>query len=288
MTTPVHVTVKWLGNMAQYRTQKTTGEFARKDISLRVPNDGRKYVRIRHFYEIFGKPNPVPYAVPEIVNKDWGLITKHNGAEYDYVPLENRWQWFLWNFWDWASDYRLPLGKIEYFYQKPGNDRIFAHATPGSLTWVYVNLIEAHRAWTESASPEGGFRDVVTGRNIQNTKPYAFLMRPTAGHLARVKRQNGSRWVLEALDLLQPCPDMKYLIANPHLYFWATQANQEQLEDGRYICSRFPQIKEAFEVHNLPVAGTPVPFMSLGGEIEIARSACEEIQAGAEWSPYVP
>lgn len=255
-------------------------EYKRLDENLTVPNDGRRYVRLKHWMEL-PKGCTNTNAYPEIIDKADGLLTHGpDGREYDYVALEDRWQWFLWNFWDWASQYRLPKGKIEYFYQRPGNFRTFAYATRGSLTYVYVDMVEAHRAFTEAGSPEAGSRDVVTGRNLTAKKGYEWLCRPTGGHVARVKRVLGVYYELEAIDLLKACPTMEYMEANPHLYFWCTQASNF---GG---ATRFPQIKNANEVNGLPVAGIPSPLFSLGGTIKILKSACVEMTPGAAWSPY--
>lgn len=266
--------------------------FSRPDASLRVPipPPGKVFVRIKHAYEMFGEPTNkgIGKAVPEIVNKDWGLVTKYNGREYDYVELEDRWQWFIWNLLDWGSGFSLPRGKIEGYYQKPGNDRTFAIATPGSLTWAYVNLVEAHRAFTEDASPEGGFRDAVTGRNLENPEAYNWLLRPTGGHLALAKAV-GSYYELDAIDLLEPCPEIEEVVQKPWLYFWATEATVQQYPDKRWGVSMFPQIKTVFrDFMGYPISGTPCPFFSLGGTVRIKKTSCLILSPGGGWSPYIP
>lgn len=260
--------------------------FIRKDINLRVPDIGRRFVMIKHDTDVLGAPRQYsttwdPDPRPAVVNTKWGLITKWNDRVYDYVALSEQWQWFLWNMLDWASGYLLPRGKIERFYTKTTNSGTFAEATPGSLTWVYVNLIEKSRSHTDSASAETGYRDYVTGRNPNATKPYAWLMRPCTGQLAMVKNDLGSKLELETIDLFKPCPTMDELEAKPWLYGWATQIHI----DGRV--TRYPQIKEAFEVQGLPPAGTPIPFMSMGGSVLIDKRACLELEPGAAWTPYL-
>lgn len=255
--------------------------YVRKDTNLFVPNDGHKYVMIKHWKDLpKGSDNVDEY--PEIIDKNGGLllINPVTGRDYDYVELEDRWLWFLWDFWNWGSQYRLPAGKIESYYTRPGNFRTFANTTPGSLTYVYVDLLEAHRCFTDAGSPEAGARDVVTGRNLYSRKNVEFLCRPTGGHLARVKRIVGVYYELEAIDLLGACPTMDYMEKNPHLYFWCTQA-------GKYTgATRFPQIKNANAVQGLPEAGTPSPFFSIGGSVKILKSSCVEMQPGQPYTPY--
>ena len=255
------------------------GEYKRLDENLRVPDVG-KFVQIKHWDE-FGRYNVNPY--PEMINASMGLLLQDlNGRIYDYVEMPDSWQWFLWNFWDWASGYKLPRGKIESFYQRPGNFRTFAKTTAGSLTYVYVDMVEAHRAFTEAASPEAGARDVVTKRNLNNPKPYEWLFFPTGGAMLKVLRVVGQYYEVEALDVLKPPPSIEYVVSRPWLSFWCTQY-------GKYTGStRFPQIKNANAVHGLPPVGTPSPLMSKGGIIRIKKSSCHELQNGAAWTPYKP
>jgi hypothetical protein len=250
----------------------------RLDENLKVPDVGR-FVRLKHWDELGRGENVDPY--PEIIDRSAGLLTTGpDGRVYDYVPLEDRWQWFLWKFWDWGSQYRLPTGRIEEFYKRPYNDRTFARTTPGSLTYVYVDMVEAHRAFTEAGSPEAGSRDIVTRRNLDNTRGYEWLLRPTGGAMCKVVRDLGSVLELEAIDLLKPVPEVSYVTERPWLYFWATQY-------GKFTGStRFPQIKNANAVHGLPAQGTPCPLFSLGGTIKIAKTGCVPLTNGASYSPY--
>lgn len=260
---------------ARYRHETA---YQRLDENLRVPATG-KYVQIKHWIDLRASDNVK--AFPEVIDKNCGLVTKDpQGIEYDYVELKDHWQWFLWYFWKWASQNKLPKGKIEGFYTKPANFRTFARTTPGSLSDVYRDMVEAHRAFTEAGSPEAGSRDAVLGRNLTNKKGYEWLCRPTGGHLAKVLRVVGRYYELEAIDLLKPPPSIDYVVANPHLYFWCTQWSKF---GG---ATRFPQITNANKVHGLPPAGTPSPFFSLGGSVRILRSSCVEMVNGAEWTPY--
>ena len=264
----------------KYSFKEVTTYFPR-DINLKVPNDGGQYVRLKHWDELNRGDNVPPF--PEMFNPNCGLLLRDpDGRQYEYVEMPNDWQWLLWNFWDWASQYKLPKGKIEGFYKRPGNERTFARTTPGSLTNVYVDMVEAHRAFTESASPEGGFRDVVTNRNMNNPKNYQWLFDPTGGAMVKVKRVLGAYYEIEALDVLKPPPSIEYIVARPWLYFWCTQF-------GKLVGStRFPQIKNANEVNGLPPAGIPSLLMSKGGTIRVLKNSCVLLVNGQSWSPYKP
>lgn len=257
------------------------GDYKRLDESLVVPSDWGMYVRLKHWDELGRGENIKDY--PEMFNPGDGLLLRDPaGVAYDYVELSDNWQWFLWDFWDWASQYRLPRGKIEGFYQRPGNERTFARTTPGSLTYVYVDMVEAHRAFTEAGSPEGGFRDVVTGRNLSFPRNYQWLFNPTGGAMVKVTRILGNYYEIEALDVLKPPPPISYVVARPWLYFWCTQFSKL---GGT---TRFPQIKVANAVHGLPSAGIPSPLMSKGGTFKVKVTSCVPLSPGHPWSPYNP
>lgn len=263
-----------------------------KDTNLKVPTDGR-YVQILHDWAVYDgtrqSQTGVKYAVPAVVNANWGLRTIYNEQVYDYVPVPDEWQWFLWKLWDWASDYRLPRGRIESFYTKPTNSGVWANTTAGSLTNVYVTMIEKSRSHSDSYPPEMGGRDVVTRRNLSNHRPYEWLCRPTTGTLAKVIGDNGSEWVLEALDITKPPPNAYTL--PPHLYCWATEINTTKLTDGRYVVSDYAFIDQALKYNftSNPRTGTPIPFISKGGSVRIKKYGCSPILVGgSSWSPYIP
>ena len=221
------------------------------------------------------------------MNTKWGLLTSYNGRVYDYLDVPDPWQWFFWHLLDWASGYRLPRGKIERYYTKPTNSGTYAECTPGSLMWVYVNLIEKSRSHTDAAAPEVGARDVVTSRNLDNSKPWKWLARPTTGHVS-VAEDAGTYWRLPALDLLKPPPSIEDVSRNPSWYCWGTEITTTKLPDNKYVVSNYPQVEVAFRYQKLPIAGTPLPVVSLGGYYLIKKSACRVLTPGSIWSPYVP
>lgn len=256
-------------------------EYARLDQNLRVPTDGGRYVQVKHWNELPNGGDNVK-AYPEIIDKSDGILTVDpNGRDYAYAELSDSWEWAMWYFWEWAGQKSLPKGRIESYYTRPGNTRIFANTTPGSLTYVYVDMMEAHRAFTDAGSPEAGARDVVTQRNMTARKNIEWLCRPTGGALLKVTKIVGVYYEIEALDLLKPPPAIDYIASRPWLYFWCTQW-------GKYIgSSRFPQIKNAYEIQGLPPAGTPSPLLSLGGTFRIKKSSCTDfLTPGQEWTPY--
>ncbi len=269
------------GTERTYREETAPEEYKRLDENLIVPNDGGRYVRLKHWDEL-GRGENVN-AFPEMFNPGDGLLLRDpNGVAYDYVEMPDEWQWFLWRFWDWASQYKLLRGRIEEFYKRPGNERTFARTTPGSLTYVYVDMVEAHRAFTEAGSPEGGFRDVVTNRNPSFKKNYQWLFFPTGGAKVKVIQAIGNYYEIEALDVLKSPPTLNYVVARPWLYFWCTQFSKL---GGT---TRFPQIKVANAVHGLPPAGIPSPLMSKGGTIRVLQKSCVPLTPGQPWSPYKP
>lgn len=257
-----------------------SSDYVRLDENLKVPLSGN-FVQLKHWDELNKGDNKNSF--PEMFTPECGLLAKDpDGRVYDYVEMPESWQWFLWDFWNWASQYKLPKGKIEEFYTRPNNFRTFARATPGSQTYVYVDMVEAHRAFTEAGSPEAGSKDVVTGRNLSAKKSYEWLFNPTGGAMVKVLRTLGTYYEIEALDVLKPPPSIQWVVERPWLYFWCVQW-------GKYSgATRFPQIKNANAVHGLPPAGTPSPLLSKGGSLKVLRSSCTPLKNGDTWTPYRP
>jgi len=269
------VQLHYADGVKTFAHRRPFSSWVRKDVDLRVPYDGR-YVQIRHdLITVIGDP------IPAVVNKGFGLLTEDsNGTVYDYVPLEDRWQWWMYDFVDWGSGRMLPEGEFMEFYTltKNSEDVIYSRYTPGSLKSLYAEKIKDAKSHSDSFSPEVGARDVVTGRNL-SSRPYEWLCRPTLGALLKVIGEYGVYWIIEAIDLYKPCPDPDFM--PPHLMFWATQI------DGFGRVTRYPDVKNEFEVWGIPPAGTPMPLLSLGGKFKIKKTSCTAIlPGGSAWSPY--
>lgn len=273
----------------KYSNLPATGEeFKRKDEGLSVPTDGNKYVKIKHDWQVLSggvtrqkeQNLNVKYPVPAIVNKEWGWKVNGDAASY-YHPLPKEWQYFMWNFWDWGSNKILPTGKIESFYEKKTNSGLFARTTPGSLTFLYVDMIEKSRAWTDSINVETGAIDYVTNRNLNGRAPYGWLCRPTTGHMLKVIGETYTAYKVSCIDLNMPPPPIEEMDYHPEWVVWATQVHVE-----KYV-SRFPQVKEAFSVHGYPPQGTPVPLIAPGGFAFINKKSVSEMKNGESWSPYL-
>lgn len=276
------IIAKYGTTQVQYKEDAAPTEYIRLDEDLRVPTDGGTYYQLKHWDEL-GRGDNVN-AFPEMFIPGLGLLLRDpDGRAYDYVEMPDPWLWFYWNWWKHISQNRLPEGKIEGFYKRPGNERTFARTTPGSLTYVYVDMLEAHRAFTEAGSAEGGFRDPVTGRNMDFPINMMVLFNPTCGAMLKEKRHLTGKYLeFEALDVLKPPPTVEWLAARPWLYFWCTQW-------GKLTGStRFPQIKNANAVHGLPPAGISAPLMSIGGSIKVLKTACVPLTPGQLWTPYKP
>lgn len=267
-------------------------QFKRKDINLKVPSAG-KFVQIKHDWEVTdpktgknydSRAKGFKYSFPAIVNKQWGLKTLYNGKEYTYVSLPEKWQWFLWELWDWSTDYLLPRGEITSYYTTKTNTGTFANTTPKSLTYYYVNMVEKSRAFTDSWSPEVGGYDSVTERNV-GAKPYEWLMRTTTGNLCEVEKIVGRNIYLKALDIMKDPPKLEWLISKPQYLHWCTQVGGVPLPQKKgYVVSNFPQAETCLG----QVAGVPLPFMSLGGSVILDKFAVRELKNNQSYSPYFP
>lgn len=271
--------------------EPTPQPFTRPDINLFVPNVGR-FVQIKHDWEIINpktgtyyepRSKGYKYAFPAIVNKQWGLKTFYGGREYSYVTLPVRWQFFLWDLWNWSTGYSLPKGEITGYYNTTSNTGTFAYTTPKSLTYYYVNVVEKSRAFTDSWSPEVGGYDAVTNRNL-GAKPYEWLMRTTTGNLCEVEKVVGRDVYLKALDITKDPPSVEWIIQRPQYLHWATEVSGTPLPDKRYTVSNFPQAETCLGKPR----GVPIPFMSLGGTIILDKYAVKDLVNGQKYSPYVP
>lgn len=261
-------------------------DFARLDTGIPVPNDGYQYVMAEHEIVLFGEtrhtenqPNQKAPR-PAVVNAKWGIETlaKKTG---DYTPIADHWQRWFKDFWNWASGNRLPLGEKVGTHVNPNNpDITYTDYTPGSLLALYAGMIMDAKSHTDSASPETGARDVVTGRNLNAPKVWEWLCRPCTGALLRVLAVSGTKLKIEAIDLWKPTPDVSAL--KPHQFYFGTQVHI----DGRV--SRYPDVKNAFEVHGYEPAGTAMPLVAPGGYFWIDKKACRSLQAGQMWNPYYP
>jgi hypothetical protein len=257
-------------------------KFERLDIGRTIPNDGHRYFMAQHEWVLWGKTrlpnNGTKEAIPAIVNGNWGIKTAVQG---DYSFLSDEWLWWFYDFWNHHSGYRLPVGEKVGTYVNPFNpDITYTRYTPGSLKSLYAGMMMDGKAWTDSGSPESGRRDVVCGRNLDARDPVAWLCRPCSGAVMQLRYVNGAKLVMNAIDLYKPPPDISSL--EIWQFYFATQVHL----DGRV--TRFPDVKEEFEVHGYPPAGTAVPMIAPGGTFSIDKAACVELFPGQTWQPYYP
>jgi len=83
---------------------------------------------------------------------------------------------------------------------------------------------------------------------------------------------------MNGIDILKPPPHI------PSLEIWQFYYGTQVHLDGHV--SRYPDVKEAFEAHGYPPAGTAMPLLTVGGTFEINKSSCVELLPGAIWQPY--
>jgi hypothetical protein len=255
-----------------------------KDEGLTVPAGG-DFFRILHDFELSeynqkprqlddGWEQDVPTAMPS-TRMLWGCRPS------DFLPMSREWQIWLYELLKWAVDDRIPAGNMTQI---------------GSLQWAYADLIANHRAFTDQHAPENGYADYVTGRNI-TAKPYEWKCLQTSGNLVKKVSYPASAtaWfkthciAIEALDPSQPPPKLEWVLKEkPHLIGWATEQSVTKLSNGRWVVSRFPQLKVATRAYGIPEVGTPFPVIGTGGVNFIKKIHVKAIASGAGYSPYVP
>lgn len=262
-----------------------------KDVGLRVPDDGFRYVQIKQDYEYFGEPrhraeNIKSFDLPAIVNE----IRRRDdqGRDYDYVTLTDEWQWFMYSLWAWSVDNILPKGAWEDKYTNASNpSMVFDKYTQGSMLWYYAEMIQDARSHTDSESPEGGFRDVVTGRNPA-ARNYSWLTKTTTGNLLRVVGEDSTWWIVDTLNLTKPPPSIYDVQDKPWLIHWATTMSLNQYADKTWGVHRYPQAYVCCRYRGYADTGTPIPMVGKGGQYRILKARCKSVAAGAIYSPYNP
>ncbi len=261
----------------------TPAEFVRMDTGIPVPADGTYYI-VQHEMPLFGKTrhgyNNTKDAIPAVANTQWGTQTlaKANG---DYYPISDAWQRWFYEFWDWASGFRLPVGKLEGTHVNPMNpDVIYQDYTPGSKKALYAGMIMDAKSHSDSYNPEAGARDVVTGRNLTAPRPWEWLCRPCTGALLKQQVLLGNKIRVQCIDLYKAPPDVRTL--QPWQYFFGTQVHLNG------SVTRYPDVKNAFAIHGYPPAGTALPLVAPGGYFDMNKSACVPLKAGDVWKPYYP
>ncbi len=267
----------------QYRAESAaTLPYVPQDQNLVVPPaEAGSFVQLRHWDELGGGDDETP--IPEMLTPAHGLELRDlDGKQYEYAELSKKWQFRMKEWWDYNSQYRLPEGEVTGTYTRPGNDRTFYSATPGSLTALWIKITEAHIAFTEGGSREAGSRDDVLGVNLGARKAIEWLCNPCCGNVLRRLRTDGAWYDIEALNLLQDPPPLSYIVARPWLRFWCTQYSHKQ--GG----TRFPHIKNVNAVWGLPPQGVASLLLSKGGVIRVKKSSCKVLTNGAPWSPYAP
>ena len=179
--------------------------FRRKDVGLRVPDDGKTYVLALPDWEVWGGLNrqqkqagegkkPSEESHPAFVNySGWKYrVFNELGKISPYNPVPPKWQKAIYDCLDWSTDYILPDGKVEYFFEEKGgytspnmskfpNSGLFAYCTPNSVAAIYERMIRKSTAFTDSSSYNLGASDSVLGIN-KGAVPYTWLTSPFVYH----------------------------------------------------------------------------------------------------------
>jgi len=272
--------------------------FPLRDRNLVVP-PGR-FAQVLHDFELPPeyKPRQLTTGFPDPVNKPLPATCPtdgiYNGTKFGDTgqPLSKEWQFWLFNFLKWQLDYRAPDGEVLYHYEErkpdvpvPPTPYTFVKCTENSVMQAYVNLVEDHRAFTDTNAPENGYTDYVTGRNLSANKPYKWKPLLMNGNIIKIVGEYKDWYIFEALDFLKPPPTLEYIIERPWLYQWATEQTTVKLPDGRWVVSSFPQIKVICDALGFPRMGTAVPIGSLGGVNWVKKSRVRFVSG--MYSPYV-
>lgn len=277
-----------------------------RDVGLTAPRDGYRYVQTLHDYEYNdgkeyqNKPRQIAwhamYDIPAQNNEvrlqapnDIRIPLEYRGRTYDYVRTWPEWQWWMFELYRASVLGPIPMGEFVKSYPDPNPKRpyIISEYTEGSALWLYADMMRVARQWTDAEPIEEGFSDDVTGRN-PGKKAYRYLCKTNLGNIYRVLSEDPIWWTVEAIDLLNPLPDIQDVLTKPWLIHWATNQGVDQLPNKTYKVSRFPQVNRVSELNGYPDSGTVCPVLSWGGTIKMLKARTRILQSGQRYSPYNP
>ncbi len=277
-----------------------------RDIGLTVPNDGYRYVQTLHDFEYNdgdqyqNKPRQLawhaPYDIPAQNNEvilqapnDPRIPLEDRGRKYDYVRTWPSWQWWMFELYRASVLGPIPTGEFVRSFPDPNPKRpyIYSRYTEGSAMWLYANMMEVARQWTDAEPIEEDFYDDVTGRNF-GKRAYKYLCKTNLGNIHRILSEDKVWWTVEAIDLLKPLPNVYEALAKPWLIHWATNQGVDQLPNKTYRVSRFPQVNRVSELNGYPDSGTPCPVLSWGGTIKVLKARTRVLKSGQAYSAYNP
>lgn len=285
------------------RRPKTPGDYPLvKDENLIVPPRSQgEFFQILSDQDVLGASRQIVdgavekrFDFPAVVNKAWGLHKRYPGfygREYNYEELPDDWCQVYYEMLEWASSYKLPKGEIvDYEIHNDGGKYAIVEPNPGSMTWVWTDIIVDGKSHTDAVNVEHGARDPITGRNPNADENFHWLTSPCILALCKRIEDRGSVWGFETLDITQTAKPLEYILERPWLYYWANAASRTMV-DGRYVVSDYPQIDKALKALDpaSPRTGTPMLNIGKGGIMWIDKKACTPIlEPGTRWSAYVP
>ena len=273
------------------------------DVNLTVPDDGNTYIMYLHDHQ-----KPKEYKPRQIVNR-WGkggvpevandVIRRGPDPEmnyeirdYDYVKINREIQVFIRDFFRASLDDILPLGEFVRYYRRLrpeypfDSSSTFSEFTAGSLLAYWESIMARHVYATDDRPPED-WRDDITGRNSDKDW-FSFLFKGFGGMMLRA-HDIGSRWRVDAIDVLQPLPDPWDVFHNkPWLYCWATETTDTRLSNLSYVVSSFSKADAQLSVEGLGRTGVAIPILSRGGYWDIKKEHAVKLVPGSKYSAYNP
>jgi hypothetical protein len=290
-------------HLAKYQPEdKVSVITAPYDEGLSVPDDGYSYVQTLHDGEYLGEPRQkkhhVNYSVPAVMNdtrlmapNDDSIPVKYRGRVYDYVDMPPQWQWFLFDLWRAYALGPIPDGEWTGTREDPWKrEEVIAldTYTPGSAKWMYEFMIEVSRSHTDDRPVEKGWRDDVLKRYMDAPGPYSWLFRTTTGNIHRVIRREYKCLVCEAIDIRKPVPSIESLRGKHHLIHFATNQEPYRLPNKKYAVTRYPAVNAVNRLNGYLDSGTPIPVLSLNGEVMILEARTRKMRPGQGFSMYEP
>lgn len=290
------------------------------DLTLRVPTDGKRYVRVLHDWEPKLKPwfdlkprqKKPGFEQPNIEVPSTRPLegeTKVNPS--DFIYMLPSWQQRQIELMIWASGGRAPMGEVMAYvivvdHDKlkivpPGTKDSYPLYQPNSILGAYQRLFQDHaflsdaHAWnTYTDKPtefkSGLFRDEVLKFNLHNPLPWAQKSITMTGNIHALIENTygmepgeiGKMYKVEALDGLQEAPPLDYLLNEKrHCIIACTEQGLDQYPNGTWTVAPFWHLEPWG-------AGTPVFSLAKKNWNLVEKRFVEFIEPGTPYSPYNP
>jgi hypothetical protein len=288
------------------------------DRTLRVPNDGFRYIRVPHDWEeslkwkFDGEPRQFGQDFEQVIEvpSTRPLRGETKTKPSDFVYMRESWQRRQLELLIWAARGKAPMGEVikwvvviekDKLKEVPkGTKNAYPMYQPNSILGVYQRLFQDHaflsdaHAWNTfaaDADPRSGlFKDYVLSFNMKNPLPWAQKSITMTGNIHRLIENTigmeageiARMHKVEALDGTKDAPPLDYLLNEKmHCILACTEQGLNLYPNGTWTVAPFWHLEPWG-------AGTPIFSLAKKDWNLIEKVYAEPIAPGTRYSPYNP